>query len=113
VNLQWRGKRALVTGSSIGVGEAIARALVAEGVSVAIHARQIERTHAVATEIEARGGKSAVVLETLRPKMRRRRPRSAIEQLGAIDILINNAGGTGEKLVCEDTPIRGLDRVYD
>jgi 3-oxoacyl-[acyl-carrier protein] reductase len=37
--LRLQGKRALVTGSSIGLGEAIARALAAEGVAVAIHGR--------------------------------------------------------------------------
>ena len=37
MDLRLQGKRALVTGSSIGLGEAIARALTAEGVAVAIH----------------------------------------------------------------------------
>jgi 3-oxoacyl-[acyl-carrier protein] reductase len=65
MDLQLQGKRALVTGSSIGLGEAIARALAAEGVAVAIHGRQPERTFAVAAEIEALGGRTAVVLGDL------------------------------------------------
>ena len=43
MDLRLQGKRALVTGSSIGLGEAIARALAAEGVAVAIHGRQPKR----------------------------------------------------------------------
>ena len=55
MDLRLQGKRALVTGSSIGLGEAIARALTAEGVAVAIHGRQPKRTYAVAADIELRG----------------------------------------------------------
>src|SRR5882757_10691577 len=66
MDLRLQGKRALVTGSSIGIGEAIARALAAEGVAVAIHGRQPERTYTVAAEIEAQGGKTAVVLGDLK-----------------------------------------------
>ena len=62
MDLRLQGKRALVTGSSIGLGEAIARALAAEGVAVAIHGRQPKRTYAVAADIEAHGGRVAVVL---------------------------------------------------
>ena len=65
MDLRLQGKRALVTGSSIGLGEAIARALAAEGVAVAIHGRQPKRTYAVAADIQARGGRVAVVLGDL------------------------------------------------
>jgi 3-oxoacyl-[acyl-carrier protein] reductase len=66
MDLRLLGRRALVTGSSIGLGEAIARALAAEGVAVAIHGRrQPKRTYAVAADIEAHGGRVAVVLGDL------------------------------------------------
>jgi 3-oxoacyl-[acyl-carrier protein] reductase len=100
MDLRLLGKRALVTGSSIGLGEAIARALAAEGVAVAIHGRQPKRTYAVAADIEAHGGRVAVVLGDLTVEGEAQNiADSAIEQLGGIDILVNNAGGTGEKLV--------------
>ncbi len=114
MDLRLQGKRALVTGSSIGLGEAIARALAAEGAAVAIHGRQPERTCAVAADIEAHGGKVAVVLGDLTVEGEAQNiADSAIEQLGGIDILVNNAGGTGEKLVWEDTPIRAWTESYE
>ena len=98
MDLRLQGKRALVTGSSIGLGEAIARALAAEGVAVVIHGRQPKRTYAVAADIEAHGGRVAVVLGDLTVECEAQNiADSAIEQLGGIDILVNNAGGTGEK----------------
>ena len=58
--------------------EAIARALAAEGVAVAIHGRQPKRTYAVAADIEAHGGRVAVVLVvTLQSKVRHRTSRTA------------------------------------
>src|SRR5258707_10535732 len=90
MDLRLQGKRALVTGSSIGLGEAIARALAAEGVAVAIHGRQPKRTYAVAADIEAHGGRVAVVLGDLTVEGEAQNiADSAIEQLGDIDILVN------------------------
>lgn len=100
MDLRLQGKRALVTGSSIGLGEGIARALAAEGVAVAIHGRQSERTHAVAKDIVSQGGRAVVVLGDLTIESEALNvAESAIEQLGSIDILVNNAGGTSDKLV--------------
>src|SRR5258706_335928 len=114
MDLRLQGKRALVTGSSIGLGEAIARALAAEGVAVAIHGRQPKRTYAVAADIEAHGGRVAVVHGDLTVEGEAQNiADSAIEQLGGIDILVNNAGGTGEKLLWEDTPIRAWTESYE
>jgi NAD(P)-dependent dehydrogenase (short-subunit alcohol dehydrogenase family) len=82
MDLRLQGKRALVTGSSIGLGEAIARALAAEGVAVAIHGRQPKRTYAVAADIEAHGGRVAVVLGDLTVEGEAQNiADSAIEQL--------------------------------
>ena len=115
MDLRLQEKRALVTGSSIGLGEAIARALAAEGVAVAaIHGRQPKRTYAVAADIEAHGGRVAVVPGDLTVEGEAQNiADSTIEQLGGIDILVNNAGGTGEKLVWEDTPIRAWTDSYE
>src|SRR5258708_6623216 len=79
-----------------------------------IHGRQPKRTYAVAADIEAHGGRVAVVLGDLTVEGEAQNiADSAIEQLGGIDILVNNAGGTGEKLVWEDTPIRAWTESYE
>src|SRR5437899_1787969 len=58
MNLRLEGKRALVTGSSSGIGEGIAHALAEEGVAVVVHGRSQERAQRVASEIAGRGGKA-------------------------------------------------------
>src|SRR5207247_6682817 len=65
MNLQLEGKRALVTGSSSGIGEGVARALAEEGVAVVVHGRSRERAQRVASEIAASGGKAFVALGDL------------------------------------------------
>ncbi|WP_369050700.1 SDR family NAD(P)-dependent oxidoreductase, partial [Burkholderia gladioli] len=51
MDLKLNGKRALVTGSSAGLGEAIARLLAQEGATVVVHGRDARRAHAVAEVI--------------------------------------------------------------
>lgn len=88
------GKRALVTGSSSGIGEGIARRLAEAGVAVAVHGRNRERTSAVAATIEAAGGTAMAVTGDLTEDGVAGRIREQVDaELGGIDILVNNAGG--------------------
>lgn len=89
-----QGKRALVTGSSSGIGEGIARRLAEAGVTVAVHGRNPQRTSAVAEAIKAAGGKAIAVTGDLVEDGVAQRVRETIDaELGGIDILVNNAGG--------------------
>ncbi len=98
MDLGLAGKRALVTGGNAGIGAACARALHAEGVSVAIVARDEQRLHATAHDIAAQpseGGQA--ILLPLRGDLARaedveRVVATALERFGHLDILINNAG---------------------
>ena len=65
MDLKLQRKRALISGSSSGIGEAIARALASEGVSVVIHGRDRKRAQHVSEEITAAGGKAAVLVGDL------------------------------------------------
>jgi 3-oxoacyl-[acyl-carrier protein] reductase len=89
-----RGKVALVTGGSRGIGLAIARALVADGVQVAITGRSEAHLSAARRTIEA-AGPGAV--ETLQADIRqfadvKRAVDAAASRFGGLDVLINNAG---------------------
>src|SRR6266403_4306355 len=65
MDLKLSGKRALVTGSSAGLGEAIVQLLAAEGVAVVVHGRDADRTHAVAKAIHTAGGRADIALGDL------------------------------------------------
>ena len=83
------GKRAMVTGSSAGLGRAIAEMLAAEGASVVVQGRDWARTQAVADAIEARGGQAIAVVGDLATD---NGAASVADAAGEVDILVNNAG---------------------
>lgn len=98
MDLGLEGKRALVTGSTSGNGEAIAKALAREGVRVVIHGSdalpdEAENLTRVLNEISAEGGDAAGHLADLGTDEGADRLAQVAEQaLGCVDILINNAG---------------------
>ena len=93
MDLQLAGKRAVVTGSSSGIGEAIAKALAAEGASVVVHGRREAEARRVAAEITRAGGKAVVALGDLGTDADADAVAGvANEAFGGVDILINNAG---------------------
>jgi 3-oxoacyl-[acyl-carrier protein] reductase len=92
MNLDLRGKRALVTGSSSGIGEAIACSLAAEGARVIVHGRNEDRTARVADKIRGTGGSAEIALGDLSTDESATGVIRAVGAGGPIDILINNAG---------------------
>lgn len=97
MDLQLRGKRAVVTGSSSGIGEAIAKTLAAEGVAVVVHGRREAEAKRVAGEITAKGGKAVVALGDLATDAGADVVAKIAEGLGGADILVNNAGAFPQK----------------
>src|SRR5215469_16632849 len=93
MDLRLAGKRALVTGSSSGIGEAIVQLLAAEGVAVVVHGRNVSRANAVAEAIRAGGGSAEVALGDLTTDAGADAVAVAAQAFGPIDILVNNAGG--------------------
>jgi 3-oxoacyl-[acyl-carrier protein] reductase len=92
MDLQLKGKRALVTGSSAGLGEAIARLLAAEGAEVIVHGRNEERAAAVAKSIKDIGGRAIYVLGDLSTDEGADAVANGALAGGPVDILVNNAG---------------------
>lgn len=92
MDLELSGKRAIVTGASKGIGKAVARALVAEGVAVAIAARTPGPLKDAADELAADGGTVVPIeADTGRDDSVRDLVAAAAERLGGIDILVNSA----------------------
>ncbi|MEE8294759.1 MAG: 3-oxoacyl-[acyl-carrier-protein] reductase [Sphingomonadales bacterium] len=92
-----KGKKALVTGATGGLGTEIAKALAAAGATVAISGTRNERLKAVAKEI----GDAAIVIPANLSDMADvdRLAAEAIEKMGGIDILVNNAGVNRDTLL--------------
>ncbi len=90
----FQGKRALVTGASSGIGEALARRLAAEGCSLVLTARREQRLCQLATDLRDKYGVSAevVVLDLLEENAVTRLKQELDEKDLVVDILINNAG---------------------
>jgi NAD(P)-dependent dehydrogenase (short-subunit alcohol dehydrogenase family) len=87
-----QGKRAIVTGSTRGMGHAIARAFIAEGAQVAVWGRDASAAR-VAAEI---GAAAWVAADLADPPATEAAFGAALQGLGGIDILVNNAGISGD-----------------
>src|SRR5919109_254017 len=97
MDLGLRGKRAIVTGGSLGIGKAIARELAREGVDVAIVARTKDRLEAAAKELSAETGGRVIAIPadvTSREQVDAMVAQAARE-LGGLHILVNSGSAPG------------------
>lgn len=94
MDLQLKGKCALVTGGSEGIGRAIAMTLAKEGVNVAICARRREPLEKTAEEIRNAYGVTVVAIpaDLTKDADARNFVEKAAKELGSLDLMINNAG---------------------
>jgi hypothetical protein len=89
----WRGRVAVVTGASSGIGEATARCLASQGLTVVLVARRDEALQQIAAEIRAAGGAAHVVTADLADEADCQRMVDEVRaSFGTIDVLVNNAG---------------------
>ena len=108
------GKVALITGGAIGLGKAFGEALAEYGADIAI--ADIDETTAreTAAQIANLGRRSLVVKgDVTRPDEVQHVVEEVVARLGAIDILINNAGVTAKGMRIHEMPLDVFDRVID
>ena len=105
MNLQ--DAKVIVTGGSSGIGKATAETLIAAGAKVLITGRNAEKVERVAQEIGAEGLAFDIAEQDNLAHM----AKKAVELLGGVDVLINNAG-IGEFALLGDITFEQFDRVF-
>ena len=106
------GRRALVTGASRGIGRAIAVAYAQAGADVAILARNAELLDEVAAEVGQLGRRAVVrTADILDADATRAAVSAAIEELGGLDVLVNNAGGNSFSIPVAQMRMSGWEKT--
>lgn len=108
-----RGKTALVTGASLGIGAAVARAMGEQGMTVAVHCnRSRAPAEQVAQAIRAAGGNAEVFAADVRDAQAiRDLVAQVLARFGSIDVLVNNAGSLVGRVAVEDQTDAFFDEV--
>jgi len=105
------GRRALVTGSSMGIGFALAKGLAEAGAALVLNARDAARLDEAADRLRATGAEVAVLPFDATDAAAVRAAVDGFEAgHGAIDILVNNAG-MQHRTPLEDFPVEAFDRL--
>ena len=109
-----KGKVAVVTGASKGIGAAIAEELAREGAAVVVnYASSGKQAEELAAKIRGAGGTAKAVRADLsKPSEARSLVNSAIQEFGKVDILVNNAGVYDFKSL-ESVTEQHFDRMFD
>lgn len=108
-----KGKVAIVTGASSGIGRGIAERLAQDGATVVVnYAKSADKAKQVVAGIEAKGGKAvAMQADMSKAAEARRLVKDTVKQFGRLDILVNNAGEFMAKPLVETTE-EEFDRLF-
>jgi 3-oxoacyl-[acyl-carrier protein] reductase len=112
MDLELKGKIAVVTGASVGLGREIAKVLATEGAQTVVTARRASLLATLQAEIEKSGGARplAVPLDLYTAEAPARLRDAAVGEFGRVDILVNNAGGS--RPIAWDAPDAAWDESF-
>ena len=110
--MKLQGKVAVITGASMGIGEAIAKLFLEEGAKLVLCSRDLARTQAAAERIGAGDNALCVVCDVSRRDQVDALMQAALARFGRVDIWVNNAGfGLNDSI--EKTDMTQLRRMFD
>jgi 3-oxoacyl-[acyl-carrier protein] reductase len=115
MDLNIRGRNALVTGGTHGIGRSIALALADEGCNVAVFSRSRERVKKMLAELKMRGVDCiGIVADVMNTRDIEKVKKAVTDRWGSVHILINNVGGGGRwgKDKVEETDENVYEEVY-
>ncbi|NNC95362.1 MAG: SDR family oxidoreductase [Chitinophagales bacterium] len=113
MNEDLKNKVAIITGSSMGIGKAIAEELATRGVNLVLNGRDPEKLKITEAELRSRGAKVISVIADVRsPDECNKLVNDCIETFGRVDILVNNAGVTSRGSIEQMNP-NVLHQVMD
>src|SRR5580658_7850877 len=106
------GRKAFITGASRGIGQVMAVAFAQAGADVALVARSADGLAQTAAAVEAAGRKAVVLpADVTSQEQVAGVVSAAIEQLGHVDVVVNNAGGSNFMVDFSDLRLPGWDKV--
>src|SRR5947207_6841176 len=109
-----KGRRALITGASRGLGRAMAQSLAEAGADLVVVGRDEQNLNQAATELRTLGRTvAALAADLTTPEEADRLCDRALAECGPIDILINNVGGRRENIPTETMPLETWRRLVD
>ncbi len=112
--MQMKNRRAVVTGGGRGIGRAVALALAREGADVCVTARSEEEINGVAEQIRGLGRKAVVIVcDVAAPESVDAMMSQAVEALGGLDVLVNNAGGAFQRSAVRESDAAEWKRTID
>lgn len=110
-----KGKSVLVTGSSTGIGAAVAKGFAAAGAKVAVHGHSSKaEAETVVADIKAAGGEAILTLgDVMKTTEVERIVRETVAAFGGLDVLVNNAGSLYHRAALEQQDDDLYDKVSD
>lgn len=114
MDLQLKGKNAIVTGSSKGIGKGIAKTLAKEGCNVSICARHRDELETTSKELSKFGSAIlAVPADLTKEEDIEKVVSETVDAFGSIDILVNNAGTIGQSGIFEETSVEEWRSLFE